>query len=111
VAVQIEGSTLLETTWTIIPLGPFIGDVRMGRAGLFPRLTAAGQRHEHLRGGQQWSVEGRASGRQHEINSLHVPVGHAVQLTLFQRTCFTAFYSGFSREARGDSRPANDGLV
>ena len=62
VAVQIEGSTLLEATWTIIPLGLF-GDVRVGRADLFQGVHAASQRDEHLRGGQAMDVEGRASGR------------------------------------------------
>ena len=38
VATQIEGSTLLEATWTIIPLGLFLIMFRLGRADLFPHL-------------------------------------------------------------------------
>ncbi len=63
VAVQIEGSTLLEATWTIIPLGLFPHHVCLGRAHLLPRLHPARQRHEHLRRGQAVDVEGGASGR------------------------------------------------
>ena len=43
--------------------GPVSGHVRLGRADLFPRLHAAGQRDEHLRCGQAVDVEGGASGR------------------------------------------------
>ena len=43
--------------------GPFPGDVCVGRADLLPRVHAAGQCDEHLRGGQAMDVEGGASGR------------------------------------------------
>jgi len=36
-----------------------------------------------------WKAE--HPGGQHEINSLHVPAGRAVQLTLISQDCFTVF--------------------
>ncbi len=38
VATQIEGSTLLEATWTIIPLAIFLVTFVWGRAALLPHL-------------------------------------------------------------------------
>ena len=63
VATQIEGSTLLEATWTIIPLAHLPGGVCVGRAAVLPHLRPAGQRDEHLHRGQAVDVEGGAPGR------------------------------------------------
>ena len=58
VATQVEGSTLLEATWTIIPLAIFLGDVCVGRPALLPDLQPADQRDEHLHRRQAVDVEG-----------------------------------------------------
>ena len=58
VATQVEGSTLLEATWTIIPLAIFLVTFRLGRAALLPYLQPADQRDEHLHRGQTVDVEG-----------------------------------------------------
>ena len=63
VAVQIEGSTLLEATWTIIPLGTVSDHVCLGSADLLPHVHASGQRDEYLRRRQAVDVEGGASRR------------------------------------------------
>ena len=63
VATQIEGSTVLEATWTIIPLGIFLLTFVWGRAALLPYLQSSDQRHEHIRGRQAVDVEGGAPGR------------------------------------------------
>ena len=60
---QIEGSTLLEATWTIIPLAHLPDRVRVGRAAVLPHLQPADQRDEHLHRRQAVDVEGGASGR------------------------------------------------
>jgi cytochrome c oxidase subunit 2 len=41
--------------------------------------------------GKQWMWKAEHPGGQHEINSLHVPVGHAVQLTLISEDVFHSF--------------------
>jgi len=41
--------------------------------------------------GKQWMWKAEHPGGQHEINSLHVPVGRAVQLTLISQDVFHSF--------------------
>jgi len=41
--------------------------------------------------GKQWMWKSEHSGGQHEINSLHVPTGRAVQLTLISQDVFHSF--------------------
>ena len=63
VATQVEGSTLLEATWTIIPLAIFLVVFVWGALAVLPDLRSATQRDEYLRRRQAVDVEGRASGR------------------------------------------------
>jgi len=106
VAVQIEGSTLLEATWTIIPLGLFMVMFVWGALIYFRVYTPPANAMNIYVVGKQWMWKAEHPGGQHEINSLHVPVGHAVQLTLISEDVFHSFsIPAFPREARGDSRP------
>jgi len=41
--------------------------------------------------GKQWMWKAEHPGGQHEINSLHVPTGQAVQLTLISQDVFHSF--------------------
>ena len=111
-AVQIEGSTLLEATWTIIPLALFLIMFRLGRAALLPHLHPPANAMNIYVVGKQWMWKAEHPGGQHEINSLHVPTGRPIQLThdLAGRVS-QLFDSGVSREARSDSGPLHDGLV
>ena len=91
VATQIEGSTLLEATWTIIPLGLFLimfvwGSVLYFR--IYPPPTNAMNIYIV---GKQWMWKAEHPGGQHEINSLHVPIGKPVQLTLISQDVFHSF--------------------
>lgn len=54
--------------------------------------------------GKQWMWKAEHPGGQHEINSLHVPTGQPVQLTLISQDVFHSFSIGLPRQARGDSR-------
>ena len=111
-AVQIEGSTILEATWTIIPLGPLSGDVRLGRIALFPHLHAAGQRLEHLRGGQAMDVEGRASWRPARDQHAARARGPAHPDHAHLAGCLPQlFHSRIPRQARGHSGPLHHGVV
>ena len=76
VATQVEGSTLLEATWTIIPLAIFLVDFRLGRAALLPYLQSAPINAMNIYiVGKQWMWKAEHPGGQHEINALHVPAG------------------------------------
>jgi len=91
VAVQIEGSTLLEATWTIIPLGLFLLMFVWGSLLYFRIYTPPANAMNIYVVGKQWMWKAEHPGGQHEINSLHVPTGRAVQLTLISQDVFHSF--------------------
>jgi cytochrome c oxidase subunit 2 len=91
VAVQVEGSTLLEATWTIIPLGLFLIMFVWGALIYFRVFTPPANAMNIYVVGKQWMWKAEHPGGQHEINSLHVPTGRAVQLTLISQDVFHSF--------------------
>jgi cytochrome c oxidase subunit 2 len=90
-AVQIEGSTLLEATWTIIPLGLFLIMFVWGSLIYFRVYTPPANAMNIYVVGKQWMWKAEHPGGQHEINALHVPTGRAVQLTLISQDVFHSF--------------------
>jgi cytochrome c oxidase subunit 2 len=91
VAVQVEGSTLLEATWTIIPLGLFLVMFVWGALIYFRVYTPPANAMNIYVVGKQWMWKAEHPGGQHEINALHVPTGRAVQLTLISQDVFHSF--------------------
>ena len=91
VPVQIEGSTMLEATWTIIPLGLFLIMFVWGALIYFRVYTPPANAMNIYVVGKQWMWKAEHPGGQHEINSLHVPSGRAVQLTLISQDVFHSF--------------------
>src|SRR5260370_29502569 len=91
VAVQIEGSTLLEATWTIIPLGLFLIMFVRGRLIYFRRYPPPANAMNIYVVGKQWMWKAEHPGGQHEINALHIPTGRPIQLTLISQDVFHSF--------------------
>ncbi len=91
VAVQIEGSTLLEATWTIIPLGLFLVMFVWGALIYFRVYTPPNNAMNIYVVGKQWMWKAEHPGGQHEINALHVPIDKPVQLTLISEDVFHSF--------------------
>ena len=91
VAVQIEGSTILEATWTIIPLGLFLVMFVWGALIYFRVYTPPANAMNIYVVGKQWMWKAEHPGGQHEINSLHIPVGKPIQLTLISQDVFHSF--------------------
>jgi cytochrome c oxidase subunit 2 len=91
VAVQIEGSTILEATWTIIPLGLFLIMFVWGALIYFRVYTPPANAMNIYVVGKQWMWKAEHPGGQHEINSLHIPTGQPVQLTLISQDVFHSF--------------------
>jgi len=91
VAVQIEGSTLLEATWTIIPLGLFLVMFVWGALIYFRVYTPPANAMNIYVVGKQWMWKAEHPGGQHEINSLHIPMGRPIQLTLISQDVFHSF--------------------
>jgi cytochrome c oxidase subunit 2 len=91
VATQIEGSTLLEATWTIIPLALFLICFVWGALLYFRIYNPPPNAMNIYVVGKQWMWKAEHPGGQHEINSLHVPVGQPIQLTMISQDVFHSF--------------------
>ena len=91
VAVQIEGSTLLEATWTIIPLGLFLIMFVWGALLYFRIYTPPANAMNIYVVGKQWMWKAEHPGGQHEIDALHVPTGRPIQLTIISQDVFHSF--------------------
>ena len=91
VATQIEGSTLLEATWTIIPLGIFLICFVWGALLYFRIYNPPTNAMNIYIVGKQWMWKAEHPGGQHEINALHVPTGRPVQLTMISQDVFHSF--------------------
>ena len=72
-AIQVEGSTLLEATWTIIPLALFLIVFVWGALLYFRIYTPPPNSMNIYVVGKQWMWKAEHPGGQHEINALHVP--------------------------------------
>ena len=90
-AVQIEGSTLLEATWTIIPLALFMVCFVWGALLYFRIYDPPTNAMNIYIVGKQWMWKAEHPGGQHEINALHVPIGRDVQLTMISQDVFHSF--------------------
>jgi cytochrome c oxidase subunit 2 len=91
VATQIEGSTLLEATWTIIPLAIFLLTFVWGALLYFRIYDPPANAMNIYVVGKQWMWKAEHPGGQHEINSLHVPAGRPIQLTMISQDVFHSF--------------------
>lgn len=91
VATQIEGSTLLEATWTIIPLGLFLVIFVWGGLLYFRIYNPPPNSMNIYIVGKQWMWKAEHPGGQHEIDALHIPVGQPIQLTMISQDVFHSF--------------------
>ena len=91
VATQVEGSTLLEATWTIIPLAIFLVTFVWGALLYFRIYNPPSNALNIYVVGKQWMWKAEHPGGQHEIDALHVPMGQPVQLTMISQDVFHSF--------------------
>jgi cytochrome c oxidase subunit 2 len=91
VATQIEGSTLMEATWTIIPLAVFLVTFVWGALLYFRIYSPPANSMNIYIVGKQWMWKAEHPGGQHEIDALHIPVGQPVQLTMISQDVFHSF--------------------
>jgi len=91
VAIQNEGSTLMEATWTIIPLAIFLVCFVWGALLYFRIYNPPTNAMNIYIVGKQWMWKAEHPGGQHEINALHVPTGRPVQLTMISQDVFHSF--------------------
>ena len=91
VATQIEGSTLLEATWTIIPLILFMISFVWGALLYFRVYSPPPNAMNIYVVGKQWMWKVEHPGGQHEINALHIPINKPIQITLISQDVFHSF--------------------
>jgi cytochrome c oxidase subunit II len=91
-AEQIHGSTLLEIVWTAIPLGISMVIFVWG-AFLYFHLQRPPVNALQVYGvAKQWMWKFEYPAGQREINSLHVPTGQPVKVTLISQDVIHSFF-------------------
>ncbi len=91
-AEQIDGSTPLELTWTIIPFGVFIVIYVWGAVVFFHGRTPPRDSTEVYVVAKQWMWKLEHAEGQREINELHVPVGRDVKLIMTSQDVIHSFF-------------------
>jgi cytochrome c oxidase subunit II len=91
-AEHIEGSTILEVTWSIVPLGIFLVIFVWGAVIYFQERTPPQGATEIYVVGKQWMWKLQHEEGVREINQLHVPVGHDIKLIMTSQDVIHSFY-------------------
>jgi cytochrome c oxidase subunit 2 len=91
-AEQIEGSTPLELTWSVIPLLVFMVIFAWGAVVFFKGRTPPRDSTEVYVVAKQWMWKLEHSEGQREINQLHVPVGRDVKLIMTSQDVIHSFF-------------------
>jgi cytochrome c oxidase subunit 2 len=91
-AEQIDGSTPLELTWTIIPFFVFMVIFLWGAVVYFKEHTPPRDATEVYVVAKQWMWKLEHSEGQREINELHVPVGRDVKLIMTSQDVIHSFF-------------------
>ena len=91
-AVQIEGSTPLEITWSTIPFLVFMVIFAWGAVVYFKEPTPPADSTEVYVVAKQWMWKLEHAEGQREINELHVPVGRDVKLIMTSQDVIHSFF-------------------
>ena len=91
-AEQIDGSTPLELTWSIIPICVFMVFFAWGALVFFKQRTPPRDATEVYVVAKQWMWKLEHAEGQREINELHVPVGRDVKLIMTSQDVIHSFY-------------------
>ena len=91
-AEQIEGSTPLELTWSIIPLFVFLAIFGWGAVVYFKGRTPPRDSTEVYVVAKQWMWKLEHAEGQREINELQVPVDRDVKLIMTSQDVIHSFY-------------------
>ncbi len=92
VAEQIEGSTPLELTWTLIPLGISLCIFVWGAVIYFNEQRPPADAMDIYVVGKQWMWKIQHLEGQREINELHVPVNRDIRLIMTSQDVIHSFY-------------------
>ena len=91
-AVQIEGSTHLEITWSIIPFCVMLVFFVWGAVIFFQERTPPQDATEVYTVAKQWMWKFEHREGQREINELHVPIGRDVKMIMTSQDVIHSFF-------------------
>ena len=91
-AHQIEGSTILEITWSIIPFGVMLTFFIWGAVIYFKERTPPADSTEVYVVAKQWMWKIEHMEGQREINELHVPIGEDIKLIMTSQDVIHSFF-------------------
>lgn len=89
---QIEGNIKLETTWTIVPLIIFLGMFGWGAKTYFDVEVPPADSMNIYIVAKQWMWKAQHLEGQREINTLHIPIGRAIRLTMTSQDVIHSFF-------------------
>jgi cytochrome c oxidase subunit 2 len=96
-AEEIEPPKALELTWTVIPMIIFIGIFVWGAWVFFKINRVPSNALDIYATGRQWMWKFQHPTGQREINSLHVPVGRPVKITMASEDVIHSLWFPFFR--------------
>ena len=91
-AHHIEGSTILEVAWSIIPFGVMLTFFLWGAVLYFKERTPPSNATEVYVVAKQWMWKLEHMEGQREINELHVPSGQNVKLIMTSQDVIHSFF-------------------
>jgi cytochrome c oxidase subunit II len=91
-AHQIEGSTVLEIAWSIIPFGIMLTFFIWGAVIYFQERTPPADATEVYVVAKQWMWKIEHMEGQREINELHVPTGQDIKLIMTSQDVIHSFF-------------------
>ena len=91
-AEQIEGSAVLEITWSVIPLAVFLAIFVWGAVLYFQERTPPQDATEVYTVAKQWMWKFEHIEGQREINELHVPLGRDVKMIMTSQDVIHSFF-------------------
>ena len=92
VATQIEGSVPLEILWSVVPLGIAMVIFVWAAVIYFDQMRAPKDAMQVFVVGKQWMWKMQHPSGMREINTLHVPVGKPVRLTMISQDVLHSFF-------------------
>jgi len=91
-AQQIEGSTILEITWSVIPFFVMLTFFIWGAVIYFRERTPPADANEVYVVAKQWMWKIEHAEGQSEINELHVPTGQNIKLIMTSQDVIHSFF-------------------
>ena len=91
-AHQIEGSHVLEITWSVLPMGAFLIFFAWGAVIYFQERTPPRDAMEVYTVAKQWMWKFEHPEGTREINALHVPTGRDVKIIMTSQDVIHSFF-------------------